>query len=45
MMMFQAMATIPTDGDELETRGKSAEPKDTNITSTVAKPKRNKYGI
>lgn len=45
MMMFQAMATIPTDGAELEKRGKSAEPKDTNTKSAVATPKKNKYGI
>jgi hypothetical protein len=45
MMMYQAMATIPTDSGELEKRAKSIEPKDTNVTSTVAKPKRNKYGI
>ena len=45
LMMFQAMATVPTDGAELEKRGKSKEAKDTNITSPVAKPKRNKYGI
>ena len=45
MMMFQAMATIPTDGKELSKRGKSQEPKDTNTVSTTAKPKRNKYGI
>jgi len=45
MMVNQARATIPTDGGELEKRGKSAEPKDTNVISTVATPKRNKYGI
>jgi hypothetical protein len=45
LMVYQAMATIPTDGQELETRGKSQEPKDTNKVSTVAAPKRNKYGI
>lgn len=45
MMMFQAMATIPTDGKELSKRGRSEEPKDTNKTSVVATPKRNKYGV
>jgi nicotinamide mononucleotide adenylyltransferase len=45
MMIFQAMATIPTDGQEMEKRGKSKEPDDTNKVSAVAKPKRNKYGI
>ena len=45
LMMYQAMATIPTDGGELEKRGKSKEPNDTNKTSPVAKPKRNKYGV
>lgn len=45
LMMFQAMATIPTDGGELEKRGKSKEPDDTNKVSAVAKPKKNKYGI
>ena len=45
LMMFQAMATIPTDGGELEKRSKSKEPDDTNKTSIVATPKKNKYGI
>lgn len=45
MMMMQAMATIPTDGKELSKRGKSQEPADTNTKSSVAKIKRNKYGI
>lgn len=31
-------------GREVADRG-SREPKDTNTTSTVAKPKRNKYGV
>ena len=44
-MMMQAFATVPSDVGELEKRGKSEEPKDTNKTSTVAKPKKNKYGI
>jgi hypothetical protein len=44
-MMMQAFATIPTDKTELAKRGKSSEPKDTNTTSPVAKPKRNQYGI
>jgi hypothetical protein len=30
------MATIPTDGKELEKRSKSQEPKDTNTVSPVA---------
>jgi hypothetical protein len=45
LMMFQAMATIPTDGGELDKRGKSVEPRDTNTLSTVANVKRNKYGV
>jgi hypothetical protein len=45
LMMFQAMATIPSDAQELSKRGKSKEPDDTNKTSPIAKPKRNKYGI
>ena len=45
LMVMQAMATVPTDGSELSKRGKSAEPEDTNKSSVVAKPKRNKYGI
>lgn len=45
MMVLQAMATVPTDGKELSKRGKSEEAADTNKLSTVAKPKRNKYGI
>lgn len=44
-MMMQAFATVPTDKGEIEKRGKSKEPKDTNTTSAVAKIKRNKYGI
>jgi hypothetical protein len=45
LMMFQAMATIPSDGEELEKRGKSREPKDTNVKSAVATKKKNKYGV
>jgi hypothetical protein len=45
MMIFQAMATIPTDGGELEKRSKSKEADDTNKTSIVATPKKNKYGV
>lgn len=45
MMVNQAMSTIPSDGKELEKRGKSAEPADTNKISAVAKPKKNKYGV
>jgi hypothetical protein len=36
LMMYQAMATIPTDGSELAKRSKSQESSDTNITSPVA---------
>jgi hypothetical protein len=35
LMMMQAMATIPTDGKELQKRSKSEEPKDTNTQSTL----------
>ena len=35
LMMYQAMATIPTDGKELVKRGRSEESKDTNISSPV----------
>lgn len=45
MMVNQARATIPTDGGELEKRGNSKEPDDTNKVSPVAKPKRNQYGV
>jgi len=45
MMVFQAMATIPTDGQELTKRSKSKEPDDTNKTSPIVKRKRNKYGV
>ena len=45
LMMFQALATIPSDAQELGKRGKSKEPDDTNKVSPVAKPKRNKYGV
>jgi len=45
LMIFQAMATVPTDGGELEKRSKSKEPDDTNKTSIVATPKKNKYGV
>jgi hypothetical protein len=45
MMMYQALATIPSDSGELDKRGKSQEPKDTNKVSPVNKPKKNKYGI
>jgi hypothetical protein len=45
LMIFQALATIPSDAEELGKRGKSKEPDDTNKTSPVAKPKRNQYGI
>ena len=44
-MMMQAFATVPSDAGELEKRGKSKEPDDTNIKSIVAKPKKNQYGI
>jgi len=42
LMMFQAMATIPTDGTELAKRSKSKESDDTNITSPVADWRKNK---
>ena len=35
LMMFQAMATIPTDSKELVKRGRSQENKETNISSPV----------
>jgi hypothetical protein len=44
-MMMQAFATVPSDAGELEKRSKSKEPKETNTTSAVAKPKKNQYGI
>lgn len=36
LMMFQAIATIPTDSKELVKRSKSQESGDTNITSPVS---------
>lgn len=36
MMILQAMATIPTDGKELEKRSKSEEPEDTYTVSPVS---------
>jgi len=45
LMMFQALATIPSDAGELEKRAKSQESKDTNKVSPVNKPKRNRYGV
>jgi hypothetical protein len=36
LMVLAAMATIPTDGMELQKRGRSEEPKDTNKVSPVA---------
>ena len=45
LMMYQAMATIPTDGKELVKRGKSQESSDTNISSPVPAKKKNKYGV
>jgi hypothetical protein len=33
MMLLQAMATIPTDGQELTKRSKSKEPEDTNTVT------------
>jgi hypothetical protein len=42
LMMYQAMATIPTDGTELAKRSKSKEADDTNITSPVADWRKNK---
>jgi hypothetical protein len=45
LMMYQAMATIPTDGKELVKRGRSEEAKDTNVTSPIQPRKKNKYGV
>lgn len=45
LMMYQAMATIPTDGKELVKRGRSEESPDTNKTSPMAPRKKNKYGV
>jgi len=36
LMMYQAMATVPTDGHELAKRSKSKESPDTNIQSPVS---------
>jgi hypothetical protein len=36
LMVLQAMATIPTDGQELNKRSKSVEPEDTYTTSPTA---------
>jgi hypothetical protein len=36
LMVLAAMATIPTDGKELQKRSKSEEPADTNTVSPVA---------
>lgn len=44
-MVHQAFATVPSDYQEVSKWGKSTEPSGVNKTSTVAKPKRNKYGI
>ena len=44
-MIKQAHKTVPSDGKVISSYGKSQEPKDTNTTSTVAKPKKNKYGV
>jgi len=40
-----AHKTVPSDGKVISSYGKSMEPKDTNIQSSVAKPKKNKYGV
>ena len=45
MMMYQALATIPSDAGELDKRSKSEEPKDTNKISPVNKRKPNRYGV
>ena len=45
LMMYQAMATIPTDSKELIKRGRSQESSDTNKSSPVAPRKKNKYGV
>lgn len=44
-MIKAAFATVPTDSQQISKFGKSAEPADVNKVSTVAKPKKNKYGI
>ena len=36
LMMYQAMATVPTDGHELAKRSKSKEAPDTNVQSPVS---------
>lgn len=36
LMMYQAMATVPTDGNELARRSKSKEASDTNIVSPIS---------
>jgi len=45
LMMYQAMATIPTDGKELVKRGRSQEADDTNKQSPISPRKKNKYGV
>ena len=44
-MIKAAMATVPTDGKHVSDFAKSEEAKGGNTLSTVAKPKKNKYGI
>ena len=44
-MLQSAMKTVPTDGHIISKWGKSMELPGTNVSSPVAKPKRNKYGI
>jgi hypothetical protein len=44
-MIKAAHNTIPSDGKVISSYGKSQEPKDTNVQSAVAKPKKNKYGV
>jgi hypothetical protein len=44
-MVRAAMKTVPTDGKHVSKFSKSQEPKDINVTSIVAKSKKNKYGI
>jgi hypothetical protein len=44
-MVRAAMKTVPTDGKHVSKFGKSKEPSDINVTSTVAKSKKNQYGI
>jgi hypothetical protein len=44
-MVQQVKKVIPTEYEQVKPRSASKEPDDTNKTSTVAKSKKNKYGI